>query len=63
MIAITIRVTIGIVKSGYNKNFLKKSDNLVFYVDEVFKNKSKIIPLSDETEIAKLDKMEIQFVE
>ncbi len=54
---------IGIVKSGYNKNFLKKSDNLVFYVDEVFKNKSKIIPLSDETEIAKLDKMEIQFVE
>ena len=54
---------IGIVKSGYNTNFLKKSDNLVFYVNEVFKNKSKIIPLSDEIDIPKLNKMEIQFVE
>ena len=54
---------IGIVKSGYNTNFLKKSDNLVFYVNEVFKNKSKIIPLSDEVDISKLNKMEIQFVE
>ena len=54
---------IGIVTSGYNTNFLKKSDNLVFYVNEVFKNKSKIIPLSDEIEISKLNNMEIQFVE
>ena len=54
---------IGIVKSGYNSNFLKKSNNLVFYVTEVFPNKSKIIPLNEEIEKSKLDKIEIQFVE